>query len=146
LLSSLSVSWHPTNKDFCDGVVVLSEHLLGLSLRCRRTLGTIPSAQAEPGDDSALLPTCTRWAVYSRADSGPFPGDIERSLGNNDFREQRKVSRLTAGGGKGCMRARFCLFERDRVGELLWREDKSQSWGWNTRFAARSQRDADWIR
>jgi hypothetical protein len=38
--------------------------------------------------------------VYTRADSGSFPGIIERSLGNNDLRGPCEVSRLTAGGGK----------------------------------------------
>jgi hypothetical protein len=59
------------------GVVRVTEHLLGLSQLHHRTLGTpIPSAQAEQRDDWALLPTCTRWAVYSRADSKSFLGVV----------------------------------------------------------------------
>ncbi|KAF8256574.1 hypothetical protein EI94DRAFT_1710923 [Lactarius quietus] len=73
---------------------------LGLSQLHHKMLG-IPIASGHDAPQGyRILATRTCWAVYSRADSGSFPGVTEHSLFNNDFREPCETLRLNAGGGR----------------------------------------------
>ena len=139
------MSWRPINEDFCDGVVGVPARLVGVSQLRLRILG-IPMPSAHP-DDWALLPTCTHWAVYSRADSGSFPGVIERSLASSDLREPCDTSRLTAGScrrGPEVNRGQVQPPWEGRFGELLSEDNMTLSRGWIARLTGQSQRNADW--